>query len=731
MFRTAASMLMLLGGLPCLGQIAVRPGAATLLEGRALTFEARTAGPEQAATEAWHWQILDGGPGTLDPATGHYHAPPVAQPTLVKVAVLSRSRPHLLRGEACVLVLPHAPFDLMGKVLGEAWLIPYSSGLPFRDEATGRRFVPGSRVQEPPRGWQPPLPTRFAGCGIPFTLTWPEPKGAWPQLLTYQEGQDWVRHEVTGCSVLVLTPRRALRRFAVEALERLPGPAPAWKSHLQTGAIHVRGMVPFAGLDQAGPAHADGPGQSARFQEPFGLATLSGPLFDYRQPCHLLVSDARQHVIRKVTATGEVTTPWGLPGHPGHRDTMPSLLRRLAAAVLPIQPVAPAVALFNRPTFLCPEKAPGHALFWERCLVADSGNHVLRVLHPDGTVETLAGVPEQAGHRDGYRGQALFSNPQGLAEAEDGAVYVADQGNGVIRRIAPSGMVTTLAGAPGAFGTADGLGAEARFTRLRGLALREDGPGGANLFVADGHAIRRISLPAGLVTTVLGVVDTPGFKDVRNLSAQERRRVLREPCLRDPCGLLATALGLEIVDQGNHCVRLWRESEGALATLLGDPAQKRTRWGLMRDGMPVPLDDRYAALEAPSTLAPGPVHPETRIIATGSCLGEITGSTEILEPLGTLELETPPATVTEPYSLWFQLGARDPLKEPLALVVHYDVEFREADGTLADHRRGSTVTSLRTRVEGQFTQRGQGSVVVRCVTEQGLSAGVRASVEVR
>jgi hypothetical protein len=728
--RSAAGILLLLGGLPCLGQVAVQPGASTLLPGRTLTFRALATGPNPVQGSDWQWQILDGGPGTLDPETGRFAAPQVEQPILVKIAATCRTRPRL-RAEACVLVLPIEPFDLVGKVLGEEpWSRPYSCSLPFRDEATAQRFVSGCRVLEPRRDWQAPLPTHFAGYGIPFTLRWHAPRVAGPQLLTYQEGSEWVRQDVTGQTSQVITARGALRRFSVETLEPGPGAEPSWTSHTQVGSIHLRGMVPFAGLALAEPDHGDGPGPSARFREPFGLAVVSGPGAGGHNPCHFLVTDPQSHVIRMVTEEGVVSTPWGQPGQPGHQDTSPSLIRRLMGSFLPSL-AGPQVALFNQPTFLCAQLGRGRPPTWECCLVADSGNHAIRVIRANGSVATLAGTPGQSGHQDGSSETARFNNPQGLAESPDGSIYVADQGNGVIRHISSGGIVTTVAGSPGEFGSLDGLRSEARFTRLRGLAFREPEPGQAELFVADGHAIRRISLPEGRVTTVLGVVDTSGFRDVRSNPAQERRTALLQPCLRDPCGLLATVQGLEIVDQGNHCVRAWKERDAALATTIGDPGQGTTRWGLMRDGIPVPPDDRYAALDAPRTLALCPWRPGSRIIATGPCLGAIISTTEILEPLGPLHLETPPATLTYPYVLWFQLASRHPWKEPLTMAVHYDVEFRDADGTLAQHRRGTTVTSQPTAVEGQFSQRGRGTVVIRCVTEQGLSAGKEAPIEVR
>ncbi len=101
-------------------------------------------------------------------------------------------------------------------------------------------------------------------------------------------------------------------------------------------------------------------------------------------------------------------------------------------------------------------------------LVAD-GNRIRKVSRA-GEVTTLAGAPE-AGDRVGRGAEARFRGPSGLALAgPDGAVVVADFGNHKIRRVAPDGTVTTLAGA-GARGFRDGPAAEALFDHPVGVAV--------------------------------------------------------------------------------------------------------------------------------------------------------------------------------------------------------------------------------------------------------------------
>src|SRR5205085_6093147 len=101
--------------------------------------------------------------------------------------------------------------------------------------------------------------------------------------------------------------------------------------------------------------------------------------------------------------------------------------------------------------------------------VADTGNSTIRKITPDGTLSTFAGFPSATGSSDGRRDMARFNRPAGIAVDSQGNVYVADAGNRTIRKIAPDGMVTTLAGLAGAFGIVDGHGNAARFNNLGGL----------------------------------------------------------------------------------------------------------------------------------------------------------------------------------------------------------------------------------------------------------------------
>jgi sugar lactone lactonase YvrE len=79
-------------------------------------------------------------------------------------------------------------------------------------------------------------------------------------------------------------------------------------------------------------------------------------------------------------------------------------------------------------------------------LVADTYNHAIRRITPDGTVTTLAGNTGSAGNQDGTGTRAYFNRPTGITIDASGNIYLADTGNGLIRKVTSTGVVTTLTG---------------------------------------------------------------------------------------------------------------------------------------------------------------------------------------------------------------------------------------------------------------------------------------------
>ncbi len=130
-------------------------------------------------------------------------------------------------------------------------------------------------------------------------------------------------------------------------------------------------------------------------------------------------------------------------------------------------------------------------------IVADTGNHAIRKVSMQGVVTTLAGTGAP-GYQDGPAAQARFDGPVGVAVDKAGNVYVTDTYNDRIRKVAPDGSVSTLAGGA-APGFADGPAAAALFDTPTGLALDARG----NLFIADTQngAVRKLGVD-GQVSTL-------------------------------------------------------------------------------------------------------------------------------------------------------------------------------------------------------------------------------------
>jgi len=267
---------------------------------------------------------------------------------------------------------------------------------------------------------------------------------------------------------------------------------------------------------------ADGTGAVARFAAPTGLAiTAAGDL---------IVADTNNHLVRKVTAAGLVTTLAGTAGLSGTADGTGASAR-----------------------FTFPEGVVVHAN--GNVYVTDRGSQTLRQVTPAGVVTTLAGSAGLGGTQDGTGSAARFYNPRGIAVDPSGDLWVSD-GSQTLRRVTTAGAVTTVAGTLSAYGWVDGPAALARFNGIRGLAFLPSG----RLAIADefNHAVRLLDLTQGL-STFAGAPPQAGNADGFATSAR----------FAGPQSVTVDASGIAYVaDFGNSAIRKVTPA-GQTTTLAG------------------------------------------------------------------------------------------------------------------------------------------------------------------
>lgn len=188
--------------------------------------------------------------------------------------------------------------------------------------------------------------------------------------------------------------------------------------------------------------------------------------------------------------------------------------------------------------------------------VANNSGHAILRLTPTGTASVLAGKRGEAGSADGAGATARFGRPRGIAIDGQGNFYVADELNSNIRRITPTGAVSTLTGTAGTPGSTDGNGTAARFGAPRALAA--DGAGNVYVADTDNHTIRKIS-PTGMVTTLAGRAGERGKADGPAGTAR----------FSEPRGIAVDAAGtIYVADTGNGAIRQITP-DGLVTTIAG------------------------------------------------------------------------------------------------------------------------------------------------------------------
>jgi uncharacterized protein (TIGR03437 family) len=283
-----------------------------------------------------------------------------------------------------------------------------------------------------------------------------------------------------------------------------------------------------AGNGTAGFAGDGGPATGANLKFPAGI------VFD--SSGNLYIGDTANSRVRKVDTNGNISTfagtgdfgdfgdtnvatkaalnrPYGLAidkaGNMYIADTYNDAIRKVAASGSTASTFAGTVqgfggdgggatgALLDTPTALVLDAAGN-------LYIADTNNHRIRKVGLDGNISTFAGTGNAASTGDGGpASSAALNSPQGLAIDTAGNIYVADTAGHRVRRIAPNGTITTVAGnGSGGFGGDGGPATQASLYYPKGIAV--DTTSG-NLYIADWLNSRiRVVTPDGNIYTAAG-----------------------------------------------------------------------------------------------------------------------------------------------------------------------------------------------------------------------------------
>ncbi len=297
----------------------------------------------------------------------------------------------------------------------------------------------------------------------------------------------------------------------------------AFISHDATSQI----IITFAGVGHGGYTGDGGPASAAALNGPSYLTTDTAG--------NIYFSDFNSNVVRRVNTSGTITTiaGTGTSGYTG--DGGPA-----------------TAATFNFVRGIALDK-------WGNLFIADQNNHVIRRIDNAGTITTFAG-----NSTNGYSGDAgpataaQLSYPQRIATDTAGNIFITDFYH-VIRKINPSGIITTIAGTPGIGGYSGdgGPASAAAFHSPDGMCTDLTG----NLYIADGrnHVIRKIDT-AGIVTTIAGSNVSGYTGDGGTATAANLNR---------PSSVAIDTTGaLYIADSWNHVIRKIAAS-GIINTVVG------------------------------------------------------------------------------------------------------------------------------------------------------------------
>lgn len=216
-------------------------------------------------------------------------------------------------------------------------------------------------------------------------------------------------------------------------------------------------------------------------------------------------------------------------------------------------------------------------------LIADTFNHRIRRVAPDGTITTVAGTTQGLSGDGSGATKAQLSFPSDTAVLPGGGFLIADTGNDRIRRVGPEGTITTVAGTSRGFGGDGGPATAAHLNQPRDIAIASDGA----ILIADtgNDRIRRVD-PDGTIATVAGV--GAGFAGDGDPARTAR--------LRAPFSVAALPhRGFLFADTANNRVRRVTPL-GAIFTVAGGAAGNAGNGGLAKTAL---LNQPGAVVVAP------------------------------------------------------------------------------------------------------------------------------------
>ena len=365
--------------------------------------------------------------------------------------------------------------------------------------------------------------------------------------------------------------------------------------------------------------HGDGgPAANAALNEPTGVAVDAGG--------NLWIADFGNYRVRKVSSSGFISTVAG--------NTISDALQGPAAIALdpagtlyiadrPINQVRRLPVNGTLQTFAGTGSAGNSGdggpasqaqLYgpngltidgWGNLILSDTGNSRVRKIMPSGTISPFAGTNVQ-----GYSGNfssalaAQFTSPTGLCAGPDGAVYIGDTGNHMLRRVSVDGTISAVAGIGYSGYSGDGGPAlNARLNMPRGCAVDSIG----DIFIADsGNNAVRVVTPDGNISTIAGN-GNPGFTGDGGPAAQA--------LLQTPYSVAVDQQGnVYVADTGNNRIRRLKPALPQLgeltqtlgfanaASMLTGPVAPGSIISIFGSGLG-PLNALTGTLQSPTILA--------------------------------------------------------------------------------------------------------------------------------